>query len=166
MLYGVDAEFTVDKVSMGFATVNGVRISQRFLQRELVTPHTYARSIKAHSEYLRLSGLEQRKPTPWKVLEKRPKSHLKKWLKYKKTQEKYDFIQFIRAICPRVHVDLRLCIWFKDQPKRQLDDVVHLHGIRELKGKVVGFGHKGWYLVSCPLGVLRCHRSTLWCKGY
>ena len=28
MLYGVDAEFTVDKVSMGFATVNGVHLAR------------------------------------------------------------------------------------------------------------------------------------------
>lgn len=165
-LYGVCGTFTVQNARMGFATLNGIRISQRFMQRTLVKPHTYTRAMTAHSEYLRLSGLEQRKPTPWRVLEKRPTTRLDKWLRYKKTQQRQHFLIFIRAVCPRVHIDEHLRILFKDQPKRDIGDTVYLHGVRDLEGNVVGFGHKGWYVVSCALGVLTCHRSTLWCRGY
>lgn len=165
-LYGVCGEFVVESVSMGYATLGGVRISQRYLQRRRVVPHTYARPVKSHSVYLRLSGLECRAPTPWRVLELEPALHRAKWLKYKKTMSRYDFLVFIRAVCPRVHVDDRMCIFFKDQPRRRLDDVVYVHGVSALRGKVIGIGHRAWYVVSCALGVFKCHRSTLWCKGY
>lgn len=165
-LYGVYGNFTVRNARMGFATVKGIRISQRLLQPSVVKPNTYRTAMRAHSEYLTLSGLEQRKPTPWRVLEKEPTSHRKKWLKYKTSHERPHFLAFIRAVCPRVHIDDHFRILFKDQPKRNLDDTVHLHGLRALEAKVVGIGHPGWYLVSCALGVLTCHRSTLWCRGY
>ncbi len=165
-LYGVLQPFTVQNVSMGYGTVRGVRVSQRHLQRDVVLPHTYKRAMKEHSPYLRLSGLEQRKPEPWRILETPPTSHLKLWQAYKKSYLRQDFLKFIRAICPRVFIDDNYRILFKDQPKREVGDTVYVHGYQALQGTVSGTGNKGWYIVECALGVLTCHRSTLWTRGY
>tara|TARA_B100001250_G_scaffold168772_2_gene145388 strand:+ start:826 stop:1380 length:555 start_codon:yes stop_codon:yes gene_type:complete len=165
-LYGVLQPFTVENVTVGYGNINAIKVSQRHLQRHIVLPYTYKRVMKQHSHYLYLSGLEQRKPIPWRVLEQVPTKHLEKWKEYKKTYTRTDFLAFIRSMCPRVHIDDNYRILFKDQPKRNIGDTVYLHGYADLKGSVSGTGNKGWYIVECPLGVLTCHRSTLWCRGY
>lgn len=164
-LYGVVEPVVVQRARHGYATVCGVRVAQRHLQRHVVVPRTY-RDSRPHSHYLRLSGLEQGKPTPWRVLEVRPDVHLAAWLDYKKHFTRTTFLRFIRKVCPRVHVDDNLRILCKDQPKRTIGDVVYLHGYRDLESVVRGYGNTGWYLVSNALGVVTCHRSTLWCRGY
>lgn len=166
-LYGVLQPFTVQNVTRSYGTVQGIKISQRHLQREIVLPYTYPRAMsKPHSHYLALSGLEARKPIPWRVLEVQPESHLKAWQEYKKSFSRDDFLKFIRGVCPRVHIDDNYRILFKDQPKRKVGETVYLHGYAALKGTVTGVGNKGWYILDCPLGMVTCHRSTLWTRGY
>ena len=165
-LYGVLQPFVVRNVTRSRGTIRGISVSQRVLQRDIVLPYTYKRKMHAHSHYLRLSGLEQRNPIPWRVLEKQPDTALKEWQAYKKSFSRDDFLRFIRKVCPRVHIDDHYRILFKDQPNRNVGDTVFLHGYATLEGSVSGIGNKGWYIVECALGVLTCHRSTLWTRGY
>ena len=165
-LYGVKETFTVTSVERGYCTVGGVRLAQMYLQKQPTHPPTYRRSMREHSPYLALSGLEARRPQPWRVLEQKPTAHVRKWESYKKSYSRDDFLAFIRAVCPRVDVDQHYRIFYKDNPKRNVDDVVYLHGYKELRAVVRGVGNPGWYIVECALGMCTCHRSTLCTRGY
>lgn len=165
-LYGVKEPITVTDVGRGYGVVNGINIAQKHLQKQQTSPHTYQKSMREHSHYLTLSGLDARRPQPWRVLEQRPTTHISKWEKYKTSYSRDDFLRFIRAMCPRVHIDDHYRIWMKDNPKRQLGETVYIHGYATLQGTVRGTAEKGWYLVECALGVCTCHRSTLCTRGY